>query len=389
MSNGFFTDVPENPFDPFGDFGRRRDRDRQRRRERERLRERIRQEQEIRRRAETRRRALQQSRAQVRAARTSRGEVFARIARAARLAGIGGTIVGIAADIAAEVRRLQEERIDENLRAANEQLERKLQRRAKEKVLRTTGVRRAVERPGSPAQLGDRSAIERVRVQSAPPGGAVRVQPGRPESPDVPRPGPIQPGAPVFTPPPAPGRPGSAPEGFPGRQRTVNPEIFPDIPGFPQGAPGAPNIPSPTVDPTTIPGFGVPAPLQFPTPAPGVFSPPGFAFPPGTPRLPSPTTPPRLAAPLTDFETGLLELPQPLPQPQQQPQRCRPCPGEEPPQPRTKCEKGLYVEGRLDNQVRFIPWAEVDCETGRETGGPGGISDPGFGNVISILEAIG
>ena len=51
--------------------------------------------------------------------------------------------------------------------------------------------------------------------------------------------------------------------------------------------------------------------------------------------------------------------------------------------------KGMYVEGRLDNQVRFIPWAEVDCTTGRETGGVGSIDDPGLENVISILGAVG
>ena len=251
--------------------------------------------------------------------------------------------------------RKQEERFREEQEAQNRLIKKEIQKRNRDKQLRTTSMRRGrpVLGPNLPGEL----------PQVGPPEGVLQVPstvPARVESPveATPRPD-IE---------------------FPEPARPVPERPSPSIP-----TPTPPQVPGPVVAPS-------PAPAPRPAAIPGIGSQTGVFI--GTAGAPLPATLPgafpfftglpaqnpanlpqfvgRPATPietLTPFETGVLDLPVPQPVPQAQTQRrCRPCKKckEDDPKPREECFKGLYIEGPLDTEVDFIQWQQVDCFTGRE-----------------------
>lgn len=300
----------------------------------------------------------------------ARSRVFAQIARFGRLGGVVGTVAGIATEVAREILTKQERDIEDNLEAQNAAIQKKLDRRAKEKVLRTTGVQRASGRPDPAGEFRDRAAPERVLPVPGvrPPSDPFPA--ADPVVPRIPAPEPeLTPGTP--TPPRDPGerrrrQPGERPVRGPVSPVTGTPGLDPAPFPAPEPLTGPVSVPTP-LPPLATPGFGVPE----------VFGVPGSPVPrPGTvPQFPVfqpvglPRPPPRPVAPpvnLTDFNIDPLQFPVPEAQPQPDPaRRCKPC-KEDNPKPRDKCFKGLYRERRLDTEVDFVEWAEINCETGRE-----------------------
>lgn len=203
-------------------------------------------------------------------------------------------------------------------------------------------------------------------------------------------------------PPPRP-EPGPDPVEFPLPQLDPLPEIPQPGRVSPAQAPeiSPPGAPAPTPAPIEVPGPAAPtaprpAALPVPVPAtiPGIGSQPGVFTPAATPRtvtIGAPSPVPglfpsfspigrpstfRAGDPLTTVQPGgvastpstfaeVLEFPQPVPQTQPQ-RRCRPCPKKKKPKLRDACFKGLYREGPFDDDVDFVEWAEINCQTGVE-----------------------
>lgn len=354
MANGFGPDAPRNPFDPFGDRDFSRDARRQRRSKRQQS-ERRRIAQEAQRRVQRENARRLRTNAARRAAAAKSG-ILARIARAGRILNPAGAIIAAAGVIADAVAEIQRQTIDDEVEAANARLQRKIARRAKEAVLRTTRVRGDIERPGAAEQLGDSPTPEIVLPGVGP---IARPEPER-----------IQPRRPVEVDPL--GRPDipaadPAPSVSPGPGRRVGPGTVqfprPTVTPRPRAAPSSAPVRLPEL---ATPGFGSPEAFQAPVGDPRFIAPP-VQFPVFRPvgDVFSPPAAPRLPDNLTRFQDDPLQFPQPNPQPDPARQRCKPC-KEDNPEPRERCFKGLYREGRLDTQVDFTEWAEINCETGVE-----------------------
>lgn len=250
-------------------------------------------------------------------------------------------------------KRQQQDFADEA--AAQERLiKREIQKRNRDKFLRTIPVPSVAGRADFPAQSGDRGAVSDV----------------------LPLPGsrPIQ--AEIKSPKPEIdfdlGTIITAPGGFP----TPGPIVAPTAPAAP-GTPGLEPARSPAPSAVPTPGFGIGTqriflPAGSPASLPGQI--PFFVGSPASnpvnitrrvlreaaPRFVTPT------GPLTRLEGSVLQFPVPQPVPQTDPaRRCKPC-KEDNPKPRRQCFKGLYREGPLDTEVDFTEWAEIDCLTGVE-----------------------
>lgn len=256
--------------------------------------------------------------------------------QAGRLLRLGGIIsaVATAADIA--IRMGQEEAINREQRE-REEIDAQIARRlGSDNPLGTVTVTGdpdfSVPAPSSQPEIFPEINLPDVAI---PPGQVPTPQPspmpqpgGAPfpvQTPNtVPVPGPIAEPVPVSDPVPS-----------------ADPEspFIPDLPGF-----GNPEI---------IPQFATPQPVGFPT-----FQPVGDLF---TPRRLTELEP----DPVTFGDVIELPVPEPVPQPDTAQRRCKPC-KEDNPLPREQCFKGLYKEGRLDTEVDFTEWAEINCETGIE-----------------------
>lgn len=293
------------------------------------------------------------------------GRGLGKVLLRAGLRGLGAALsaAGFAQEVVKTLREREDYESERMLEAQEEMIRAKLEKKRRDKEVRSTGVRGDAAGVGPPAESPNRFPSRVVLpVPTTPP-----VRPEiRPDiAPTIGSP------SPDIQPPTVP-EPTATPRG--GRSPVAGTEVLPTgLPGevsFPSGAPAPfPNpVPTPTPTPIGTPGFGVPGTVS---PFPGPVS---FPVPPpvATPFRQPVSDPVEFASPfepLTAFEVGEVELPNPtaFAQPQPQPQqRCRPCPKDDPPEPRTSCFKGLYKEGRMDNEIDFTEWAEIDCETGEE-----------------------
>lgn len=278
------------------------------------------------------------------------------------LFGIGAAIIITAKDVADAITRKQQRDIDDELEALNEQVTREVQRRNREKQLRATSVRRGPPGRDIPGELS--KGRENSSVLSLPPSQLGRIEIGTPVEIDrgqLPAPGPIiperpgTPNIPAPTPSPGPGRsPITLPTPAPGPAPAPKPASRP-IPGI--------GSPSPVFTPRTSPRTAPkPFPIGFPFQSP-------FNFPKNSPRRGPRPQKFRRPGSLTGSDPRLVQFAQPSPNPQTNPdKRCKPCPKKKKPKRRSKCFKGLYREGRMDNDVSYEEWVEIDCESGRELG---------------------
>jgi len=305
--------------------------------------------------------------------------------RATSVLRAGGIVVGVAVLIDLAVRYAQEEQINEEQRERDE-LDRLMARRSgADNPLPIILIDAPLDQPlESDAEIFEK--ISPPRVQNFPKNPAetpIEI----PNSPQFPSEFPSQ--VPEISPQPV-----ELPEQAPGRGK---PDVAPELDPLPDALPEPGADPVPLKDPEllpepeTRPGFGVPQEVTFPDSPPVQFP----EFPPVQDPQFRPVGDPvgsPLSTPfnLTDFEPGSLDLPQPQPQPQTDPQRrCKPCPEEEPPEPREKCFKGGYKEGRMDDDLEFFQWAQIDCETGKELTKKeieqGDQFDPSFDNVVDLF----
>lgn len=273
---------------------------------------------------------------------------------AGRYGGLWGMAgVFIFGKIIERIFEMQDEEIDAQLEAQNAQIEEKLRRRAKEKVLRTTSMSDPAGATVPTVPAPDSAAgpevlpvpTSRIELPADDPIEIEFPQPG----PIIPTPGPVTPTVPTPT-------PGQAPATTPGISPTPWPIEIPSTVTTPVFNPSAQPKPKPLTSPYGNP-WGQPGTWPFQTPRPGWVGDPqplSFSQRPSDPRS------------LTEIDPRVIEFPQPAAQPQpDQARRCKPC-KEDNPQPREACYKGLYREGRMDTDVDFVEWAEINCETGVE-----------------------
>ena len=247
----------------------------------------------------------------------------------------GALVIGAAILIERLVRRRQEQAIEDILEGQANVLKIKLQRRARERELRTITLPPLPQfdpQPDEPLivspQLLPQPTTPRVDVDVD-----VQTPIEIPTSVPVPvvQPAPVEIPAPVALPLPAP-------------------------------VPSPVGVPLPTPSP-----IGIPAPVPFPRPFPRIFPLPlVFPIPLVSPR-PLTTPVPRVIAPPVPVP---IPIPVPVPQPQPfplpnvaGPQRCPPCKKKKPKR-RKKCFKGLFTERHLS--MKKTRWDQIDCVTGRE-----------------------
>lgn len=190
------------------------------------------------------------------------------------------------------------------------------------------------------------------------------------------------------TPQPRPEPPEFPVEDFPQMPRREMPALDPGvviIPGgvpLPAPSPGPISPPSrlPAPIPGTGPGYWPGSPLLNPAPGtpwnpltmPGRVRPPSRKARPQTNPSARPRWRPGDPVPLTTVGPSMIQGQslgmnlQPETAAQTQARRC-PARKRKRRRLRKRCYKGLYKEGRWDDEVDFTKWVRVDCETGRET----------------------
>lgn len=353
---------PRPLFDPFETINRRfrREQARQVRADRAAIRQ------------EQRRRRSEADRQRSRARRAAR-QIPTRIVSGAlqRILGVGSIAIEAARVIAGAVERKQLEELDDERKAQERLIKKKIRERNRDRKLRTIGMRtaRGAQRSAFPPEFPSSSPPERVLSIPEPQPSRVEIGSTEPE---------IEFGFPDQSPviaPPTPDSPGPGTSPATSPAETPGPVTLPPTPPAPSTRPASP--------PASAPGFGIGTGTIFlpgGAPAPGIGIPPLFVgFPAQNPanlprrglrRRPAPSPAPAPGG-LTSFAPGVLQLPQPQPVPQTDPaqRRCKPC-KEDNPKPRDACFKGLYKEGPLDTEVEFTQWVEIDCTTGRELSRP-------------------